>query len=282
VVTDASVKNNIASSIAHIHVHNKLIVKILHHAINITSTEVEFFAIRCSINQVLYLQNISKIIVVTNSIHVAKKIFDTSSDPLQKQAALILNDLRDFFNRHHENTIKFWECPSKCKWNLHKYVNIESKSFNLTLLFPNKNSWDFSKKYKCDDIISNWKMTFQASDLKGNNFLDLVNSNDKILEPRYSKGGTWLQYVGHSNMLCARATRVITNHAPISEYCLHFFPREEFSCLCGLHSIEMRCYILYECRRFNEYWNPRRDSITHFILFLELNLNVFAFLPCII
>ena len=57
----------------HIHVFNKLIIKILHHAINITSSKAEFFAIRCSINQVIYLHGISKIIVVTDSIHVAKR-----------------------------------------------------------------------------------------------------------------------------------------------------------------------------------------------------------------
>jgi len=112
VIMDASVKNNVASSIVHIHVHNKPIVKTLHYAINVMSTEAEFFAIRCGINQALHLQDISKIIFITDSIYTAKKIFDLSSHPLQKQVALILNDLRDFFNHYHENTIKFWECPS--------------------------------------------------------------------------------------------------------------------------------------------------------------------------
>ena len=114
-VMDASVKNNVASSIAHIHVHNKLIIKMLYHTVNVTSIEAEFFTIRCSINQAMHLQYISKIIVVTNSIHTTRKIFNPSSHPLQKQAALILNDLRVFFNCCHENTIEFWECPSKSK-----------------------------------------------------------------------------------------------------------------------------------------------------------------------
>ena len=278
-VMDASVKNNVASSITHVYIHNKLIIKMLHHTVNVTSMEAEFFAIRCGINQAMHLQYISKIIVVTDSIHVARKIFNPSSHPLQKQAALILNDLRVFFNCHHENTIEFWECPSKSKWNSHQHVNIETKSFNLTPLFPVKNSWEFSKKSECNNIINNWKMTFQASDQKGRNFLDLVDSDNKTLEPTYSKGGVWLQYVGHSNTLCARAARVITNHTPIGEYRLHFFPREKFSCPCGLYSIKIRHYILHECRRFNKYWNPRRDSIAYFIMFLELNPCVFAFLP---
>ena len=77
-ITDTSVKNNVISSIAHIHVRNKPIVKVLHNAVNITLSEAEFFALKCSINHTTLLHEISKIIIVTDSIHVARKIFDPS------------------------------------------------------------------------------------------------------------------------------------------------------------------------------------------------------------
>jgi len=160
VITDASVRNNIVSSITHIHVHNKPVVKTLHHTVNITSIEVEFFALCCGINQASRSCNISKIVVITDSIHATKKIFDPSSHPLQKQSASILRDLREFFNCHPDNVIKFWECPSKSNWHLHKTININTKSFYLTSLFPNKLSWDFSKKVKSNSIINKWRMTF--------------------------------------------------------------------------------------------------------------------------
>ena len=118
---------------------------------------------------------------------------------------------------------------------------------------------------------------FQVSNLKGRSFLDLINSNDSILEPSYYKGSTWLKYFGYSNTLCARAMRAITNHTPIGEYWLCFFPNEVFSCLCGLYPIESRQHILHECKRFNKYWNPKRKPVSHFIQFLERNLKVFAF-----
>ena len=54
-VIDTSIKNNVTSSIAHIHVHNRPVVKTLHYMVNITSTEAKFFAIRCGINQAIYL-----------------------------------------------------------------------------------------------------------------------------------------------------------------------------------------------------------------------------------
>jgi len=67
------------------------------------------------------------------------------------------------------------------------------------------------------------------------------------------------------------------NHSLIGEYRLRFFPRKEFKCLCGIYPIESRCHILHECGRFNSYWNLRRDSLSHFVMFLETNLGTFAF-----
>ena len=42
VVSDASIKNQVATSILHIYSYNKPVVKTLHRAINITTTEVDF------------------------------------------------------------------------------------------------------------------------------------------------------------------------------------------------------------------------------------------------
>ena len=61
-------------------------------------------------------------------------------------------------------------------------------------------------------------MTFQASDGKEHQFLDLVDNNFNTIEPSYTKGGSCLQLFGHSNLLCACATRAITNHTLIGKY----------------------------------------------------------------
>ena len=120
-------------------------------------------------------------------------------------------------------------------------------------------------------------MTFQASDGKERNFLDLVDNDYGDIELSYTKGGPWLQTFGYSNLLCAHATRAITNHTPIGEYHLRFFPSEDFKCPCGNYSIESRRHILHDCTRFNGYWNPRRDLLCHFIMFLIANPRAFAF-----
>jgi len=64
VVSDASIKNQVATFIAHVHTHNNPII-------NVTSTEAELFIIKCDINQATQMANINHIIVITNSLHVA-------------------------------------------------------------------------------------------------------------------------------------------------------------------------------------------------------------------
>ena len=66
------------TSIVHIYSHSNPIKKTLHYAIDITSSEAELFAIRCSINQAIQFPEISCIIVITDLIYVAHWIFDLS------------------------------------------------------------------------------------------------------------------------------------------------------------------------------------------------------------
>jgi len=150
-------------------------------------------------------------------------------------------------------TIKFWECPSYCNWLFFKFIDRNTKCFHQTLLFFYKLSWDFSMKSKYNDIIWNWKIIFQASDQKGQQFLELDDDNNNSIEPSYINEESWLKFIGHSNSLCTRVIRAIINHTPIGEYRLCFFLKEKFKCSYGLYPIELRCYILYKCQRFNNY-----------------------------
>ena len=76
-ISDASVKNSITTSISHIYMHNKPVIKMLYCAMNITSTEAKLLAVHCGINQSVGLHQINKIIVITDSLHAAKKIFES-------------------------------------------------------------------------------------------------------------------------------------------------------------------------------------------------------------
>jgi len=192
VASDASIKNNIATSISHTHISNQPLIKTLHHAAFITSIEAKMFAIRCGINQATSKTNVSKIVIITDSIYAAKRIFDPSSHSFQNQSMAILGDLYHFFSKNPNNSIEFSECSSCLDWHLHKAVNIETKVFNPTPAYPCKTLWDYSKKLECDNISNIWKMMFQASDGKGKQFLDLLDDNSNTIEPSYVKGGPWL------------------------------------------------------------------------------------------
>ena len=119
-------------------------------------------------------------------------------------------------------------------------------------------------------------MLFQASDVKESHFWDLIGDDLQPIELSYSREESWLKYFSHSNLLYTRATRAIVNHAPIEEYHLCFFPNKDFSCSCKNYIIESRYHILHNYRRFNNYWNLRRDIISYFVSFIEFNKNEFT------
>jgi len=112
IVTDAGIKNDVAMSIAHIYVHDKPIIKIIHHVVNITLSKVKIFAIRYGINQAINILEISKIVVIIDLIHIAKRIFDLSIYLFQIHLVSIFKELRKFFLLNANNSIEFWECPS--------------------------------------------------------------------------------------------------------------------------------------------------------------------------
>ena len=115
VISDASVKNNVTTLISHIHQDSNIIAKTIYYAINIISTKIELFSVRCGINQAVQVPNTQNIIVITDTIHIARQIFDLSFHPYQLQTIAIAQDFRTFFNKNTSNTITFWDCSSSAK-----------------------------------------------------------------------------------------------------------------------------------------------------------------------
>jgi len=74
----------------------------LHHTINITSTEAELFALRYRINQAVQISDFSYIIIITDVLHIVQKIFNLFTHPYQLQSIVISKELQVFFNKHSE------------------------------------------------------------------------------------------------------------------------------------------------------------------------------------
>ena len=69
VVSDVSIKNQVATSITYTHTHNNPIIKTIYYAINVTFTEVKLFTITYGINQAIQIANINCIVVITDSCY---------------------------------------------------------------------------------------------------------------------------------------------------------------------------------------------------------------------
>ena len=107
VISSASIKNNIATSISHVYNSQNILPKTIYYTMNDTSTEVELFSIRCRINQAIQVPNTEHIIVITDTIPAAKYILDSSTYPFQLHFITVSQDLRAFFNESSNNSIAF-------------------------------------------------------------------------------------------------------------------------------------------------------------------------------
>jgi len=58
VISDASIKNQVATSISHIHSYNNPVIKTKHYVIRVTSLKAELFIIKYDINQTTYLSSL--------------------------------------------------------------------------------------------------------------------------------------------------------------------------------------------------------------------------------
>ena len=79
IISDISVKNNVTTSILHVYSGQSILAKTIHHAVNVTSTKTELFTIKCGINQATHFQDVYCIIVITDTIHSVRQIFDSFS-----------------------------------------------------------------------------------------------------------------------------------------------------------------------------------------------------------
>jgi len=71
IISNMSIRNNVAISILHIHSYTNDIKKTIHHTVNITLTEAKLFAIRRGINEIIQILKAFYIIVITNAIYIS-------------------------------------------------------------------------------------------------------------------------------------------------------------------------------------------------------------------
>jgi len=225
IVADGGIKKSqVATAVAHIWSENSIVQCLQANSINVTLIEAELMAIRLGLIPTMEEENVHNIIVITDSIAAAKKVFEFKTDPLQNMFIPVTSAIDSFFRKDGRNKIQFWFCPSKAKWPKHKLVDDQVKADKCAPIFPSKESYLFNKKKECDNILSEWQDSFMSNPKRGQLFLDFEDENKKVIKPTYAKGGSWLPSIGFTNSLCARFTRMTTGHTPIGEYRQIFLP----------------------------------------------------------
>jgi len=121
--------------------------------INITSLETELMAICTRLIPAMEIDDIHDITVITDFITMTGKILESKVDPLQNIFILLASIIKFFLSKDGRNKIHFWYCSNKAKWPRHELVDNQVKANTCALIFPSKDSYLFSKKKECNDIL---------------------------------------------------------------------------------------------------------------------------------
>jgi len=243
----------------------------------VTSVEAKLIAIHTGLIPAIERDNIHDIIVITDSIATAKKILESKVDPLQNIFIPIASAIKTYLKKDGRNKIHFWYCPSRAKWPRHQLVNDQVKASECVPVFPSKESYLFSKKKECDNILHEWQESFANSLKKGQCFLDFEDEKQQVIKPTYAKGGSWLPFIGFTNSICARFTYITTGHALIGEYRQRFFLYLLTSCPCNEAKVQTHEHIIMECDLHDPSTRLYNIIINSFVHFLVDNPGTFSF-----
>jgi len=270
-------KTNTATSVAVTWKDHNVIKQSCINATNVTPIEAELMAIRLGLSYSLSDNDNRNIIVITDSLTAARKIVESHVSPFQAVVAPLAVQIKEFLCKDSRNSIQFWHCPNKAEWPRHQLVDKIAKESHTQPSFPCKNSFLFSRKKECDDLIQEWQTSFVNTENKGRLFLEFEDSNLQVIKPTYTNGGSWLPSIGFYNSLCARFTRMTTGHAPIGEYKQRFFPNEPTNCPCGLAEVQTREHIVLQCSLYEPSTRPINRCLNNSVHFLHDNPTAFSF-----
>jgi len=178
----------------------------------VTSVKAELMAICTGLIPAMERDNIHNIIVITDSIATAKKILESKVNSLQNIFIPIASAIEMYLKKDGRNKVHFWYCSSRAKWPRHQLVNDQVKASEYVPVFPSKESYLFSKKKECNNILHKWQESFTNSLKKGQCFLDFEDEKQQVIKLTYAKGRLWLSFIGFTNLLYAQFTRMTTGH----------------------------------------------------------------------
>jgi len=189
----------------------------------------------------------------------------------------VTSAVNSFFRKDSRNKIQFWFCPNKAKWPKHQLVDNQAKANDCIPVFPSKESHLFSKRKECNNILHEWQESFADNPKKRQYFLNFEDKEQKVIKPTYTKGGSWLPFIGFTNSLCARFTRMTTSHASIGEYRQRFFLHLPTNYTCSEAEVQTREHIIMECNLYDLSTRPCNIIINSFVHFLMDNPKAFSF-----
>ena len=222
------------------------------------------------------------LIIFTDSPTTAARAVNPAVHSGQGHSLAVCKDLKRWLAVRGDRKITFVQVPSAAEWGIHKEAHDFACSLPPVPGLRPETSLDKVRQDVTRSCQDAWVSRFQDECYCGCHFLMLKRSfldgPDKAdIQPKYSKGGSWLSSGAESNSFSARLCRCILNHAPIGSYYERFNVGGQVDCQCGA-DVQTRLHILERCNRHLHQDTPI-TSIGQLCLFLKENPLAFAFAP---
>ena len=170
--------------------------------------------------------------------------------------------------------IIFWECLSSAKWIHYSIIEKKTKQFNY---IPNFSCKSLARKRNVtlSFKIGKWHLKHQI--IRGIISLIFLIMSIFLSNLYILRAVLGLNYLGTLTCYMQEQQEQSLIMLWQTNITWGFFPKELFKCLWGLYPIESTYYILYEYRKYNNYWNLKRESLKYFVAFLKFNPGAFSF-----
>ena len=160
-----------------------------------TASDAELFAIRLGVSKATSI-DIEHIILITDSLGSARRSVDPSVHSGQAHSLAVCSAFRSFFCSSSSYRIEVWDCPSNTEWSLHQMVHNNVTNTRMATELHPATSLDALCSKSILLCLDTWRTTFNHPTVQRCHFLTLRGKNHKLLQPSYSKGGSWLTHIG--------------------------------------------------------------------------------------
>jgi ribonuclease HI len=227
----------------------------------VSAPDAEAYAIAMALGELTKPEHYDakEIHIFSDCVPALQTAFDPSVRSAASARIISCQRIRPWFEARQDHVIHLYYVPGHKGILINELVDSDAQAQARSNEYqPDTISVSIARQTSEADALRAWTLDSRKPAIRGKQYLF---SGRKPPKPTTKKGGgLFMRAFGSSNSLAARASRAITNHAPLGDYRRRFFPREPRDCVeCNVE--QTRAHVINTCTRYTR----RRRNFLEFL-----------------